>query len=256
MKTHPIAIAALLGSAAIAQAQDTAGRFSASVGADYSSGKYGGTASTNVTYVPFILRYEREDLLLKLTLPYVSISGPGTVVGGDRPIVVDNQGNAQRRRVSGPGDVVASAGYTVFSSSALTLDLTGKVKFGTASTSDGLGTGKNDYSVQGDVFRSFGGLTAFAGVGYRWYGDPVGLNLRNVFFGSAGASYRATDKLSFGAAADYRQPIVSGRDPITELAPFISYKLTPDTKLQVYGVKGFTDASADWGGGLLLTQTF
>ncbi|MEI7970620.1 MAG: hypothetical protein WCJ69_16670 [Betaproteobacteria bacterium] len=165
------------------------------------------------------------------------------------------KGHAQRRRVSGIGDVVASAGYTVFSSSAFTLDLTTKVKFGTASTSDGLGTGKNDYSLRGDVFRSFGSLTAFAGVGYRWYGDPTGLDLRNVFFGSAGASYRATDKLSFGAAADYRQPIISGKEPITEVAPFVSYKATPDTKLQIYGVKAFSDSSPDWGGGILLTHT-
>jgi hypothetical protein len=201
-----------------------------------------------------MLRYETSDLMLKLTLPYVSISGPGTVVGGDRPIVVDSAGNAQRRRISGFGDVVASAGYTVHSSRAITVDVTAKIKLATASA-DGLGTGKNDYSLQTDAFRTFGSLTAFAGLGYRWYGDPTGLDLRNAFFGSAGISYKAGDTLSFGAAGDYRQPIVVGRDPIVELAPFVSVKLKPYTKLQFYVVRGFTDSSPDWGAGTVLTHS-
>jgi len=248
--------AVMIGTTTLAHAQDSAGRFSVSLGGDHSSGRYGGTSSTNVSYVPLMLRYERADLMLKLTLPYVSISGPGTVVGGDRPIVVDSAGNAQRRRVSGFGDVVASAGYTVHSSRAITIDVTAKIKLATASASDGLGTGKNDYSLQSDAFRTFGSLTAFAGLGYRWYGDPTGLDLRNAFFGSAGASYKAGDTVSFGAAADYRQAIVAGRDPIVELAPFVSVKLKPDTKLQFYVVRGFTDSSPDWGAGTVLTHSY
>jgi hypothetical protein len=246
MKIARSLAAVLLAATAPVDAQDSGGRLSVSLGGDHSSGRYGGTSSTNVSYVPLTLRYERADLMLKLTLPYVSISGPGTVVGGDRPIVVDSAGNAQRRRVSGFGDVVASAGYTVHSSRAITIDVTAKIKLATASASDGLGTGKNDYSLQSDAFRTFGSLTAFAGLGYRWYG----------FFGSAGASYKAGDTLSFGAAADYRQAIVAGRDPIVELAPFVSVKLKPDTKLQFYVVRGFTDSSPDWGAGTVLTHSY
>jgi hypothetical protein len=59
-----------------------------------------------------------------------------------------------------------------------------------------------------------------------------------------------------GAAFDYRGAIVAGRDPIVELSPFVSVKITNDTKVQLYAVRGFTDASVDWGGGLVLIHTY
>ncbi len=257
MKVHCMAAALLIAaSASVTAADEPGGRFSLGVGADYSTGKYGRSESTDVTYVPVMARYETDRWLFKLTVPYVSISGPGTVVGGDRPIVVDGAGNAQRRTVSGLGDVVTSAGYTAYSTSALTLDVTGKVKFATASESDGLGTGKNDYSLQADAYRSFGAFTAFAGAGYRWYGDPAGIDLRDVVFGSVGGTYKVTPMVTAGAAFDYRGAIVAGRDPIVELSPFVSVKITNDTKVQLYAVRGFTDASVDWGGGLVLIHTY
>lgn len=240
-----------------ASAQEgSSGTFSFGVGADYSTGKYGRTDSTDVTYIPVMGRYETDRWLFKLTVPYVSISGPGTVVGGDRPIVLDGGGNAQRRTVSGLGDVVASAGYTAYSSAATTVDVTGKVKLATASESEGLGTGKNDYSVQTDVYRRYGDFTAFVGLGYRWYGDPAGTDLQNVGFGSVGGTYKAAASVSVGAALDYRQPIIRGRDPIVELSPFVSVKITNATKIQLYAVRGFTDASVDWGGGVVLMHAF
>lgn len=251
------AMAAWVALAGIAQAEDTdGGTLSVGVGADYSVGKYGRTDSTDIAYFPFITRYETDRWLLKATLPYVSISGPGTVVGGDRPIVIDATGNAQRRTVSGLGDLVLSAGYTAIAEKGFLLDVTGKVKVGTASESDGLGTGKNDYSLQFDVYRTFGTLTAFAGAGYRWYGDPPGVDLRNVGYGSAGVSYKASAKVSAGFSLDYRQPIISGRDPIVEASPFLSLRVAERTKVQMYVVRGFTDASVDWGGGFVVLQSF
>lgn len=229
---------------------------SASIGADFSTGRYGRADSTDVTYVPFIARYEVDRWLFKATLPYVRISGPGTVVGGDRPVVIDANGNATRRTVSGPGDIVVSAAYSALVTHGFFLDVTGKTKFGTASESEGLGTGRNDYSVQVDVYKALGSLTGFGGLGYRWYGDPPGTDLRNVAYCSLGAVYKASRAVSAGAVVDYRQPILAGRDPIVELTPFVTVKAGARTKVQIYGVRGFTDASADWGGVFVITQSF
>jgi len=51
--------------------------------------------------------------------------------------------------------------FDVLSSSSgdLAMDLTGKIKFGTADEDKGLGTGEQDYSLQADVFRFFDGAT-------------------------------------------------------------------------------------------------
>ncbi len=40
-------------------------------GADYSSGKYGQSETTNITYIPFMAKYETDDTTIKLTVPLV-----------------------------------------------------------------------------------------------------------------------------------------------------------------------------------------
>src|SRR3546814_6362082 len=53
------------------------------------------------------------------------------------------------------------------------LDLTGKVKFGTADEDEGLGTGQEDYSGLLDAYQQFGEWTVFGGVGYTTFGDSA-----------------------------------------------------------------------------------
>lgn len=231
------------------------GKFSLGVGADYSTGKYGRNESTNIFYLPVIGRYEYDRWLFKVTLPYVRISGPVSAVAVDgRP--VDPGTSTERRTESGIGDVVGAATYTAILQEKFFLDVTGKLKLPTADDSKGLGTGKTDYSIQTDAYQVFGQLTGFAGIGYRWYGDPAGIDLKNAFFGSIGASYKVSPEVSFGASLDYRQSILSGRDALIELAPFVSWKIQKDTKVQFYVVRGFTDSSVDFGAGALLFQSF
>ena len=213
------------------------------------------TQSTDTTYIPVIGRYETDAWLFKVTVPYVSITGPGTVVGGDRPTVIQGAGTA-RRTESGVGDVVGAVTWSAIQTEGFFLDLTAKVKFATGDEAAGLSTGKNDYSVQIDAFKPFGSVTPFVGVGYRKYGDPVGLDLRNALFASAGVSWKASAKMSLGLSVDYRDAIVANKDPIVEATPFLSWKFDDRNKVQVYAVHGFTDASTDWGGGVLLLHTF
>jgi hypothetical protein len=41
-----------------------------------------------------------------------------------------------------------------------------------------------------------------------------------------------------------------------ELTPFLVWKFTDTTKVQLYAVKGYSKSSVDWGGGAVLMQTF
>ncbi|MNP79827.1 hypothetical protein D3C76_1777570 [compost metagenome] len=61
---------------------------------------------------------------------------------------------------------------------------------------------------------------------------------------------------SLGASYDWRQKVVSTGDQIKELTLFLMHKLNRDWKVQLYAVKGFTDASPDGEGGLMLSHTF
>lgn len=235
------------------------GSFTLTSGVDYSTGKYGQSQSTDITYVPFIGKYEINNTTIKLTVPWVKITGPGDVVGGSGPIVL-GKSNRPITTESGLGDVVLSATQTIAQIGAakpLVLDLTGKIKFATASTSKGLGTGKNDYTISMDAYKSIPhNLTLFGDIGYKVLGDPSGTNLNNVWFSSAGLSYKINASSSAGMMANVRQATLNSSQPMRELTVFASHKFNKQYKLQGYLSHGYSDASADWGGGMMLGLMF
>jgi Putative MetA-pathway of phenol degradation len=252
------AVAAVLLATAspIALGQDS--RTTLSVGADYSTGKFGQTQATDLLYVPVTGKHEAGLWIFKLVVPYIHITGPGNVVGSADSVVILPGGNAALRTENGIGDVVASAFYNVFNenSAPLGLDLGAKVKFGTADESRGLGTGKTDYALQADLFKPIGALTVFGSVGYRWYGDPEGVDLQNTFYGAIGASHKVSRPTTVGLVYDGRGRISPGGGKVSELTLFGTYAFSSAWKLQVYGVKGFSDASPDAAGGAVLSYSF
>jgi hypothetical protein len=229
-----------------------------SVGADYSSGNFGLSDSTRVFYLPTTAKHETGRWVLKLVVPYIRITGPSNVVGAPENQVILPNGSFALRTESGLGDVVASAFYNVLNGrdTPLGLDIGAKIKFGTADDSRGLGTGKNDYSVQADFFKAIGAFTPFGTLGYRRYGDPAGVDLRNVAYGTIGSSYRMSQLTSVGLAYDWRDRIVEGSGRVSELTAYVSRRFSGDWKLQIYAVRGFTDASPDFGAGSSLAYSF
>ena len=232
--------------------------FTLGVGAEYSTGKYGSAESTDILYVPFIGKYETGPWVLKAVVPYLRITGPGNVVGAGADRVVLPGTTAPRRTESGLGDVVTSAFYNVASerNAPFGLDVGAKVKFGTADRDKGLGTGENDFSVQADAYKPLGALTAFGSLGYRWYGDPPGVTLKNVYYGAVGGTYRASADTSVGVAYDFRPKISPNGGSISELTAFLSQRITPEFKVQFYGIAGFATGSPDYGLGVLANVSF
>jgi hypothetical protein len=228
-------------------------------GFDYTSGSYGASQKTDILYVPFFARYETGRAIFRLTVPYIRVTGPGNVLGaGADRVTIPGRAGA-RRTESGLGDIVASAFYNVISerSGPIGLDLGVKAKFGTADETKGLGTGENDYSLQADFFKPLGGgYTLFGSLGHRWYGNPPGIELKNVFYGSLGASYRFSAERSAGVVYDYRPAIISGGGEISELTGYVSQRLSREWKLQPYAVLGFGRASPDYGAGLQISYSY
>jgi hypothetical protein len=235
------------------------GKFSLTSGVDYSTGKYGQSQSTDITYIPFIAKYDTGDTTLKLTVPWVKITGPGDVVGGNAPILIGSS-NRPVTTESGLGDVVFSVTHTIVQfgeSNPLLLDLTGKVKFATASSSKGIGTGENDYTAELDGYKTINkSTTLFGDIGYKKLGDPTGVNLNNVWYGSAGFAYKFNPATSMGMMTDIRQATMNTSQPLRELTVFLTHKFNANYKLQSYLTSGNTDASSDLGGGLMLGWTF
>ena len=227
-------------------------------GFDYTSGKYGGTEKTKILYVPFIAKYDTGPWMLKLTVPFIRIEGPANVVGAGADRVTLPGAPAGQRTDAGLGDVVASAFYNVLTerSAGFGLDLGAKVKLGTADETKGLGTGQNDYSLQADAYKPFGQLSVFGSLGHRWYGNPPGIDLKNVYYWSLGGAYRMSAAASAGLAYDFRPAITPGGGEISELTAFVTQRVTKEWKLQPYLVLGFGKASPDWGAGAQVAYSY
>lgn len=230
--------------------------FSLTTGLDYSTGKYGTANSTEISYVPVTGKYETDKLTLKLTVPYIRITGYGNVVKDIG--TVGTTTSTQKTTASGMGDIVASAGYNVYDggSNGVLVDLTGKIKFGTADSTKGLGTGKNDFAAQVDVYKVIEKTTLFGTVGYRIFGKPAGLPLNNVFYGTLGVNQKLSEDTSTGLMLDLRQRAISTGYPQRELTGYVTHKLSTHWKGQAYLVKGFADGSPDWGGGAMVSYVF
>lgn len=224
-----------------------------SIGIDYNTGDYGGSESTDIVYVPLILKYETGPWIGKLTVPYIRITGPGDVIPDIGRV---GPGTATRRTEQGLGDVVASLTRAVYSGQNLLLDATGKIKFATADEDRNLGTGENDYSAQVDAYMPAGRVTPLATLGYRVLGDPPGVNLDNVFHASAGFTYAVDTRTNAGAIFDYREASSARAEARRELLLFVSGKPQPGWSLQGYAVRGFSDDSPDWGVGLIVSRAY
>jgi hypothetical protein len=236
-----------------AQAQESP--LTLGAGVHYSSGDYGGPIETRITSVAATGRYETGLWVYKATVPYLSIKGDTNVIPG-----VGQASGAPVREgsESGLGDIVLSATYTAYYNQATTLgmDLTAKLKLGTADESKGLGTGEHDVAFLVDLYRTFDRITGFGGVGYHVLGDSPTLQLRNAWSANLGVSYKLDQRDSVGAMLDGRERVVAGGSRQRELIGFFTRKLDSQWKAQLYALLGMADGSPDYGAGLSLARPF
>jgi hypothetical protein len=231
---------------------------SLTLGAEYTSGDYGGSSSIEEIYAPLTGSWDNGVIGLRLTVPWLTVRAPeGTVVDGPdgQPIVSEGP----TRTEQGLGDVVAAATWIdalSFESVAASVDLTGTVKFGTADEDKGLGTGESDYSLQADVYKFAGPATILFTAGYTVRGDPPGYELDDVWFLSGGLAFRVSDSRRGGVFVDWRQSAVDGADDPAELSGFLGTRLDDRTDITAYVLAGLSDSSPDWGCGLNLSRQF
>jgi hypothetical protein len=163
---------------------------------------------------------------------------------------------AVRRTEQGFGDVVAAVVYNAVNKNGLTLDVTGKVKFATASDTKGLGSGKNDYAFQVEAEQAIGKGYLNGGIGYKWLGDPVGVSLNNVVYGSIGGGFKLSADTTIGVSYDTASASRSGGTKPQELSFYASQRLNKNIKINANIYKGLSDGSPDWGAGIGLGYTF
>ena len=231
------------------------GELSIGVGFNYSEGDYGTSQTTEIVSIPVTARYEVDRWIFRLTVPWISVSGEATVIPG---VGRARAATTQTRTESGLGDIVASVTYGAYydKASRFGVDLTGKVKFGTADADKGLGTGENDLSILVEPFKSFDRWTVFGSVGYHMLGGPSFFDTDDVFSASIGGSYKLNDRDTTGVSYDWRDKVTAGGSNVSELTAFWSRKFDRQWKGQVYLLKGFSNGSPDWGVGASVAYAF
>jgi len=234
------------------------GTWTVSGGGEYTSGDYGTSSSTNILYLPFAAQYETGRYRFKLTVPLLRVEGPSNVVrdvGNINPRTRTTSGTSTN---SGLGDIVAQGSMNVYANGAnnTLLDVTGKIKFGTADRNKNLGTGENDYFVQVDGYKTVAKTTWFATLGYAMLGSPPGVNLKDVPYLTVGASHRVRPDMSAGAMLYTRNAAVSGGDGQQELTGFVTRHLDKHRKVQVYALLGLASGSPDYGAGAIFSYRY
>jgi hypothetical protein len=249
-----IALLCTLFVASCPAARAADGQLTVGLGLDYSSGNYGSSTTTETWALPLSLKYRTDAWSVRLSTAWLHVRGSGTVTPEGDPLNASGSGTTSE----GMGDITASLTYNLVDERAhwAGLDVSGKIKFGTASTAKFLGTGKNDYTLHAELFKPIGLWTPFIGLGYKWKGDPNTIEYRNVWLGSLGTDYRITPTLSLGGSVDWQQAVTATSDPIREAMLYLSFHLNKASRLNLYAVGGFSHASPDWGSGLTFSHRF
>lgn len=190
---------------------------------------------------------------MKLTVPYLEKTGPINVIKDIGQI--SQRIETTRTTESGLGDISAELRYNLYYNKThkFLINTEGKVNFGTASESKGLGTGKIDYSFRLNAFKMFDQLTPYSRIGYKVYGSQF---LKDVFFASAGLVYKVNSIVTAGVDYSWREQVSKTAVDKHQITGFSSQKINKNWSIQEYIIKGFTRSTADWGGGLSISYGF
>lgn len=298
--------------------------FSFSTATDFTTGNYGGATSTDIWYVPFTARYDKDRASFRVIVPYLNITGPGNVIGpgiggiDSRGTIIGGVGNptqgggvvvcnekdsdddcsgsdnasnsgsnnesdndfnqskqnktsvqglvggiplggfsTSRSSQSGLGDIITAFSYNLIDHipTGILFDITTRLKIPTASASQNLGTGKVDFAIQGDLFKIISQFTLSATLGYRVLGNPSGIVFHNVLYGAASIGYRWSSTITIGASYNMGQSPVRLQDS-RDLTLYLSQRVSDNFRLNIYGLRGFSERSPDWGGGINLRYIF
>lgn len=232
-------------------------------GIHYSTGDYGTGRDTEILFVPVTARWDRDRLTLRLTVPWIEITGASSVlpgfgsVGNPNPSGRGRRGGTGDTTVSGLGDTTLAATWALLRNPAgYGIDVTGKAKVATADEDEGLGTGEHDFGAFVEGFRTIDRTTWFGGFGHTWLGSSAQYPLRDVWSANLGASYRIDERDSAGLSFDARQAVSASAEPQRELMAFYARKFDRRWSGQAYFLKGLADGSPDWGAGLTAAYAF
>ena len=231
--------------------------FTLRAGVEYSTGQYGGSEDIEDVYIPITGLLNTGKWGFRATVPFLQVKGPeGTEFGpGGEPL----PGTGNIVTESGLGDIYLGLTYFDLYTSAdrrFLVDITGKVKLGTADEGKGLGTGETDYSIQLDGYRFFDHFSLFGTLGYKVRGQPSYSSLDDVWFASLGGSLPIATRTRIGLSVNISPSAYSDRENLGDLSLYLSHWSQGSWRYSGYLSAGFSDSSPEMGAGFSVGYHF
>lgn len=262
-----------------ALAESVVPKYAVGLGIEASSGTFGTDSTSSYASVPLIVDwYPAERLDFELTVPFLyqhtkntgmaaiggttkstarrTMAGQYAYTGGSATLA---SGGAVGDSVSGLGDVTLTSGYALIQDSDSTplLRPTIYVKFPTADDTKGLGTGKFDAGPGLAVSKWLGNWQPFAEGRYIFqgasYNETGALDFVTV---DSGVGYSWSERLVTSAYARFGSRLFDGMSAPLETRLKAVWRFGERTYTEAYALKGLSDGSPDYGGGITVFKEF
>ena len=190
-------LAAAYGPAAYAET-----RVSLASGIDFSSGKYGGDASTEVISVPFVFRVANSSWAFRASTSYLEITGPADVAESDGSGGLSTRTGTQ----SGLGDANLAFSHTFrrLGGSHAYFETTARARLPIGDEDKGLGVGTTDYGLSGEIGANLSGGGASFELTRRFLGDRTGVERQDGWQVNASSWLRGGERSRLGVFGSWR----------------------------------------------------
>jgi len=236
------------------------------LGLEYETGDYGTGTDSDLWTVPLLVEWApHERFSLSLEIPFVSqtTAGDTVLVGGTPTPMRGRRLNGMatttasvttgERTESGLGDVTLNAGVTLLEQGETAPRLLGLLyaKLPTADEQKGLGTGEFDWGGGLGLGRRFSGWSGYVEVLYIEPGTSTLYAPDPYLEWLASVSFRASETLRPGLALSGGTAPFDGQDDPLEIKLRLSGLAGEHGSYSLYLAHGLSDASPDWGFGLV-----
>ena len=263
MSKYGLALGAILAAPAMAGAASAETRVSFASGVDYSSGDYGGVIDTEVVSVPLSARLAGDKWSVRVTIPYLSITGPADVAdnvegGGDGGDTGGGGGAIVRSGTDrGFGDttfaLTRSFRHLGGDDSNVYVDVTGRVRLPTGDDEKGLGVGTTDYTLSSEIGNSGRAGGGYVTLGRRFLGDRDRSDRQDGWQGGVGGWFRAGENTRIGASYSWREASLDSNEDPAQAGIYVSHRLSDALRVSVNLSDGLSAASADYSAGVRFT---
>ena len=231
-------------------------RFHLLAGVDHIEGDAGQGLDYKTTFATTGVAMTRGRFSASASLPYISSTAPQEVIinqGGlfGTPLLGSSGTRTGQVRREGIGDLSLGAAYQL-PVSGVDASIGASVKVPTASREKGLGTGKVDYGVSGQLSKKLGAVVPFVGAGYTVIGEPDNFETRNRMSATAGSHLLLGKQSALTASYSYEQSASSSIGDSQSIGMGFGTNLTRSVRIGVDGALGLSDAAPDTRVGLKL----